>query len=97
MSAIGPRTMASAHDVLFRKAPRATRASQSVFTLRQARLTMMSQCCANGSSTLANAHGPFEQREQRPLDAPRVGARKVDRGDERLRRLGQALVAGQSC
>ena len=42
------------------------------------------------------AHGAGKQRRQSPLDAPRVGAREIDRGDQRFGPLGQPLIAAQS-
>ena len=67
---------------------RAHQASQSTFTLRQARLT-------TSQSLLWWADRTPKQAVERTLDPPRVGAGEVERGDQRLGRPGPALVAGQ--
>jgi hypothetical protein len=50
---------------------------------------------APGAADHVLAHGALEQPEQRPPDAPDVGASKIDRRDQGLGLLGQALVSGQ--
>lgn len=50
---------------------------------------------APGAADHVLADGALEQPEQRPLDAPGVGAGEVDCGDQGLGLLGQALVSGQ--
>ena len=60
---------------------RAHQASQSAFTLRQARLTGVF------------ADSPLEQRKQRALHPPRVRTREINRRDQRFGRLGQPLIA----
>ncbi len=62
---------------------RAAHASQSTFTLRQARLTTSLACRA------------LEQAERRALHPPRVGPGEEDRGDQRLGPLRQPLIARQ--
>ena len=60
---------------------RAHHASQSTFTFRQADHVL--------------AHRPLEQAEERPLHTARVAPGQIDRGDQRLGLLRQALVARQ--
>jgi hypothetical protein len=74
---------------------RAHQASQSTFTLRQARLTTMSHVAPLIRAKMATADGALEQPEQGPLDTACVVSGKADRRDQRLGLLYQPLVTGQ--
>jgi len=82
LAAIGPRTTASADDVLLREAARAPRVPVDLHL-------------APGAADDVLADRALEQAVERPLDAPRVGPGKINRGDQRLGPLRQPLVARQ--